>query len=392
MSQNVLDAWNEKLQSGDLTSDPIQEAAAGALDRLRDRILTLPKNPKRTRIWHRLFRRRTQKPRISPQGIYLWGSVGRGKSMLMDMFFDTIPDGDKQRIHFHSFMQEVHRRIHLWRSQDASGRRADFPNQENYHADDPIIPTAKWITQQGLLICLDELQVTEVVDALLIGRLFQALLDNHAVVVITSNRAPPDLYKHGRNRELFLPFIALIEKHLYVVHLDGPTDYRLIRLQGYKTWYSPSGFEATKRLREIFFRLTGIDPRMRDVPSEDLQLGGRSLHVPKSAEGVAVFSFKRLCLSPLGAADYLALARRYHTLILVAIPKLSQENYDGAKRFITLVDILYDHRIKLFCSAETTPEDLYTEGLNAFEFERCVSRLIEMQSDAWLQSCDLSAL
>ncbi|HKR25397.1 MAG TPA: cell division protein ZapE, partial [Allosphingosinicella sp.] len=288
-----------------------------------------------------------------------------------DLAFETIPCAPKRRVHFHEFMLEVHERL-----------RAERVKEEG----DPIPPVAQAIAEEARLLCFDEMVVNNAADAMILSRLFAQLLEAGVTVITTSNRPPSDLYLGGLNRALFLPFIALIEAKLKVVPLNGPVDYRLERLGGMPTWYVPNGPEASAALAEAFFRLTDhpVEDRAK-VPSEELALpGGRTLHVPKSLKGVAVFSFKRLCGEPRGAADYLAVARRYHTMILVGIPRMGPENRNEAARFVTLVDALYEHKVKLLAAADAEPNGLYLAGDGAFEFARTASRLIEMRSADYL--------
>jgi cell division protein ZapE len=306
------------------------------------------------------------------RGAYLWGGVGRGKSMLMDLFHDTLAVEKKRRVHFHAFMIEVHQRLREARKTEEG---------------DPIPPVAAGIAEDVRCLAFDEMVVNNSADAMIMSRLFRALICEEGVTVVTtSNRAPRDLYKDGLNREHFLPFIALIESELDVLELNGPTDYRLDRIGGMKAWHTPLGPEATAQLRELFFRLTDYPPDdAAHVPSAQLEVtGGRTLRVPKSLKGVAVFSFKRLCGEPRGAADYLAVAQTYHTVILVGIPRMGPEMRNEATRFVTLVDALYENKVKLFVSAAVEPEDLYTAGDGRLEFERTVSRLKEMQSAEYM--------
>ena len=292
--------------------------------------------------------------------------------MLMDLFHETLVIEAKRRVHFHAFMLEVHARIREERKKEAG---------------DPIAPVAAAIAEEVRCLAFDEMVVNNSPDAAIMSRLFTALIMEHGVcVVTTSNRPPRDLYKDGLNREHFLPFIALIEKELDVVELNGPADYRLDRIGGMASWHSPIGPEATAQVRELFFRLTDFAPEdAENVPSADLDLGGgRTLHVPKSLKGVAVFSFKRLCKEARGASDYLAIARDYHTVIIVGIPQMNREMRNEAARFLTLIDALYENRVKLFVTAEVEPEDLYPSGDGSFEFERTVSRLKEMQSEEYM--------
>ena len=359
----VLDCYEKLLAAGELKPDPDQRRAAEALDGLAAKL----EDPKSRSLWSRLI----GKDRPRPRGVYLWGAVGRGKSMLMDLAFSNIQVRRKRRVHFHEFMIEVHERL-----RDARRREQG----------DPIPPVVRDLAEEVRLLAFDELVVNNSADAMILSRLFGQLLDEGVTVITTSNRPPEDLYKHGLNRELFLPFIHLIRAELDVVPLNGPTDYRLERLGGHPTWYVPNGPAATEALSAAFFRLTDYPPEDREnVPSEEIPVkGGRTLHVPKALKGVAVFSFKRLCGEPRGAADYLAIAHRFHTVIVVGIPRMGPERRNEAARFTTLVDTLYENRVKLLASADAEPDGLYTEGDGAFEFQRTVSRLIEMRSDAYL--------
>ena len=351
------------LYAGELKPDEDQRCAAMALDRLAGAF----EQTGQVGLWARL----TGKVPPPPRGIYMWGGVGRGKSMLMDLAFETIAVAPKRRVHFHEFMLEVHERLRVERTKEEG---------------DPIPPVAKAVAQQARLLAFDEMVINNSADAMILSRLFSHLLEEGVTVITTSNRPPRDLYLGGLNRELFLPFIDLIEKELDVVPLNGPTDYRLQRLGGVQTWHVPNGPEATHALSDAFFRLTDYPPEDRkNVPSEDIDVqGGRKLHVPKALKGVAVFSFKRLCGEARGAADYLAIARRYHTVILVGVPKLGPENRNEAARFVTLIDALYEHKVKLLAAADAPPAELYARGDGAFEFERTVSRLMEMQSEEYL--------
>jgi len=360
----VAERYRALVAAGELQPDPDQERAVAALDRLAAQLAELPR--KGSILW-RLAGLGAQ----PPGGVYLWGGVGRGKSMLMDLAYETIAYAPRRRVHFHEFMLEVHARL-----------RAERAKEEG----DPIPPVAQAIAEDAKLLCFDEMVINNSADAMILSRLFSHLLDEGVTVITTSNRPPRDLYLNGLNRELFLPFIDLIEERLEVVPLNGPTDYRLHRLGGMPTWYVPNGPAASKALSEAFFRLTDypVEDRAK-VPTEDIQLGGgRILHVPKSLKGVAVFSFKRLCGEARGASDYLSVARRYHTVIMVGIPLMGPENRNEAARFVTLIDALYEHKVKLLAAADAEPQDLYVAGDGAFEFERTASRLIEMQSTEYL--------
>ncbi len=319
---------------------------------------------------------------VPPRGIYIHGGVGRGKSMLMDLFYETAPIKRKNRVHFHEFMLDVHARLKAWRKLSAKERVAAGGKADE---DDPIAPVARQIALSSTLLCFDELQVSDIADAMVLGRLFRQLLDMGVVLVTTSNRTADALYKDGLNRQLFLPCIKMIEENLEPVSLSGPTDYRLDRFIGLKTYYTPVDEASTNALRKAFFTLTdrNVDDAHK-VPTAELSVLGRTLFVPKSARGVAVFSFKRLCANPLGAADYLMIARHYHTVIMVAIPKLTKDKRNEAKRFVTFIDALYEQGVKFLCSADVLPQELYTGGDGSFEFERTVSRLMEMQSEEYL--------
>ena len=357
----VFDRYRALVEAGELRPDPEQAAAAMKLAALATE---LEATPKRGSVLWRALGRLPDPPR----GAYLWGGVGRGKSMLMDLFFSCLDIRRKRRVHFHEFMIEVHQRL-------AEERRKE--------AGDPIAPVAAAMVGESRLIAFDEMVVNNSADAMILSRLFTAMWARGLTVVATSNRPPQDLYKDGLNREHFLPFIALIGDKTAVLALNGPTDYRLDRLGSETLWHVPNGPVATKALSDMFFRMTDYPVEDRAmVPAEDIALGGgRTLHVPKSLKGVAVFSFKKLCGEARGAADYLAVARRYHTVFLVGIPQLSPENRNEAARFVTLVDALYDYGVKLIVAADAAPDALYPAGDGAFEFARTVSRLTEMQSD-----------
>jgi cell division protein ZapE len=366
----LIARYEALIASGELRPDAEQAAAAERLDTLQRQ---LEKTAAPRGILGKLF---TRKP-PPPRGVYLWGGVGRGKSMLMDLFHETLQIRRKRRVHFHAFMLEVHILLREERRKEAG---------------DPILPVAAALGAQLRVLAFDEMVVNNSADAMIMSRLFTALIVDHGVTVVTtSNRAPADLYKDGLNREHFLPFIDLIERELDVLPLNGPLDYRLERLGGMETWHTPLGTEATEQVREAFFRLTDYSPEDSEhVPSADLELGGgRLLHVPKALKGVAAFSFKRLCGEARGAADYLAVAQTYHTVILVGIPRLGPENRNETARFVTLIDALYENKVKLFVTAAAEPEELYERGAKGneggrFEFDRTISRLNEMQSADYL--------
>jgi len=360
----VFARYEALVAASELRPDAEQEAAARRLDALQRELEAAP--TRGSVLWRALGRQPDP-----PKGVYLWGDVGRGKSMLMDLFFDCVQVRRKRRVHFAEFMLEVHARIAAERKKEAG---------------DPIPPVAAALAEEARLLAFDEMMVTNSPDAMILSRLFTELLAKRVTVVTTSNRPPDDLYKNGLNREHFLPFIALIKQRLDVLPLNGPTDYRLDRLGRMDTWLVPNGPEATEKLSAAFFRLTDYPVEDRaHVPSADLDLGGgRTLHVPKALKGVAVFSFKKLCGEARGSADYLAVARRFHTVILVGVPRLGPENRNEAARFVSLIDALYEHKVKLLAAADAEPAGLYPAGDGAFEFQRTVSRLEEMRSEAYL--------
>ncbi len=379
-------AYTRLINARELKPDPFQEAAVEKLQALHEALSSYPSvrsSSTSIRAWRlsNLFSWNDQKK--PPRGLYLYGDVGRGKSMLMDLFFRSAPVSAKRRVHFHEFMLECHARIHAWRKMDGQAR-LDWGGHAG--EDDPIPPLARKIAQEATLLCFDEFQVSDVADAMILGRLYRELFARGVVIVCTSNRLPEDLYRGGLNRELFLPFIGLIRDEMDVVELNGPTDYRLQRLKGLPVYYVPVNGETTDQLREAFWRLTDRDVGdPKTVPSEEILVQGRKLFVPKASKGAAVFSFKRLCANPLGAADYLAIARGYHTVFIVAIPKMTREMRNEAKRFVILIDALYENGVKLICSAEAPPGELYPAGDGSFEFARTASRLIEMQSEDYLK-------
>jgi cell division protein ZapE len=361
MIRPVRAAYDELIAANELRPDPAQERGVAALDQLASGF------EEKLGFFARLAGR---KP-AGPEGVYLWGGVGRGKSMLMDLAFAQIDVHPKRRAHFHEFMLDTHARLRTARER---------------HEGDPIEPVAESIAAEAKLLCFDEMQVTNPADAMILSRLFGKLLEQGVKVVTTSNRPPSDLYKGGLNRELFLPFIGIIESRMLVVEVNGPTDYRLERLTGVNVWHVPNGPEATAALSQAFFQLTDYPVEDREkVPSEELDVGGgRTLHVPKSLKGVAVFSFKRLCGEARGAADYLAIARRFHTVIIVGIPVMGPDMRNEAARFVTLIDALYEHKVKLLAAADAEPASLYPKGDGSFEFERTASRLEEMRSAEYL--------
>ncbi len=359
-------AYQDLVSSGKINADPAQARAMALLNTLGEDLLSYSNQMGKQGWAARLgLGGKKQKP---PKGLYLWGGVGRGKSMIMDLFFDHVPIENKQRVHFHAFMQEVHRRIHAFREAQKAGKVSD--------GKDPVPALARVIHERAWLLCFDEFHVTDIADAMILGRLFEAFFDLGMVVVTTSNRHPKELYKDGLQRERFLPFIDLIQDRMNVYEVSAVRDYRLERLQGMEAYITPNGVKASSKLEQDFESLTiGAQPRPMG-----LDVNGRVVEIPRTAEGVAIMDFADMCAKPLGPGDYLAVARRFHTVILKDIPKLGPHNRDVAKRFVTLVDALYEAKTNLICSAAVAPNELYTEGDGAFEFERTVSRLMEMQS------------
>ncbi|MFK7867802.1 MAG: cell division protein ZapE [Roseobacter sp.] len=349
--ERLSDLYAKDIEAGLLRHDAAQEAALPEFDRIRDALSEPVKKG--------LFR----KPPPPPKGLYLWGGVGRGKSMLMDFFVEHLGDVPARRVHFHAFMQEVHEAIHLVRKKGV---------------DDAITPVAKDVAKSIRLLAFDEMQITDITDAMIVGRLFQALFADGVVVVTTSNRIPDDLYKNGLNRDLFLPFIASIKEQMVVHELSSPTDYRQDRLGGEQVYFTPTGAEARAQMDAMWSDLAGgsSGPLV-------LRVKGREVSLPMFRNGVARANFHDLCGRPLGPADYLALAEAVKVLMIDDIPTLSRNNFNEAKRFVTLIDALYEAHVRLVCSAAARPEMLYLEGEGTFEFERTASRLREMQAADW---------
>ena len=371
-----LAAYRALVAQGELASDNSQEYAAQRLQTLWDSLRGYDPPPLRAKplgglrlvSWFRRAAAEPVAPEGTPKGLYLVGEVGRGKSMLMDLFCGSAEVARKRRIHFHRFMQTTHARVFEWKRANPDG-------------SDPIPPLADQIAADAALLCFDEFQVNDIADAILLGRLFQALFARGVVVVATSNVAPDDLFKGQPGRDAFLPFIDLIKQRLDLVLMDAGRDFRRERMRGMRTWHVPADEFSRRALDEAFADLTG------GATPEPLTLTvmGRPLVVPQAADGVARFDFATLCGTALGPGDYLAIATKFHTLVLDRIPRLSPDNYDVARRFINLVDTLYDQRVKLIASADATPDQLYRRGENAKMFERTASRLDEMQSEAWLE-------
>jgi cell division protein ZapE len=351
----VQDEYQRRFEAGELQDDPVQRGALAALDRVREDVLNVPAASKGG--W---FRKAA--PVEGPKGLYMWGGVGRGKSMLMDLLYDLI-EVPKQRSHFHAFMQWVHSAI-------ADARKDGV--------EDAIAPVAADLAARVRFLAFDEMQISDITDAMIVGRLFEALFDAGVVVVTTSNRIPDDLYKDGLNRQLFLPFIELLKDRMDVHELASDVDYRQSVLSGSEVYFTPANAGTRSQIDTLFAELT-----QGEVAPLTLRVKGRDVVSPAFANGVARASFRDLCGVPLGAADYLALADAARVLILEDIPTLSRSNFNEAKRFVTLIDALYEAKVRLIASAAATPEMLYVEGTGVFEFERTASRLSEMQGADW---------
>lgn len=354
----LREEYDRRVREGTLHADPGQVAVLDPLQEIRAALEASPSQ----RGGFAFFRKKPEPVR----GIYMWGGVGRGKSMLMDLFFDQVGIEGKRRVHFHAFLQEVHAELHRVRQ---SG------------AEDAMLPVAEGMARELRLLCFDEMQISDITDAMIVGRLFELLFAQGVTVVTTSNRVPGELYKNGLQRDRFLPFIALIEERLTVHHLASPNDYRQNRLSGAEVYFSPVDAAARAALDEIWNDFAG----QGGVPLE-LTVKGRKVELPQFHNGVARASFWDLCAKPLGPADYLAIAEAVRVLILDDIPQLGRSNFNEAKRFVTLIDALYEAKVRLIASAAASPEMLYIEGTGAFEFERTASRLREMQDKNWGRS------
>ncbi|AHD02376.1 cell division protein ZapE [Leisingera methylohalidivorans] len=345
--------YRQKIDAGELTPDPAQEAVLPHFDRIAEGLMAPP-------VKRGFFRKTEYEP---VQGLYLWGGVGRGKSMLMDLFAGSLDGIPSRRVHFHAFMQEIHAKLHEARQQGA---------------EDALAPAAAEVAESVRLLAFDEMQIIDITDAMIVGRLFEALFSAGVTVITTSNRVPDDLYKNGLNRQLFLPFIDLIKDHMAVHEMVSPTDYRQHRLTGAQVYFAPVDAEARAQIRAIWADLSG-------GPAQPLTLKvkGRDVTLPAFRNGVARASFYDLCGKMLGPGDYLAIAEAVKVLVLEDIPRLSRNNFNEARRFVTLIDALYEARVRLICSAAAQPEMLYVEGEGTFEFERTASRLREMQDKDW---------
>ncbi|MGQ2990258.1 MAG: cell division protein ZapE [Brevundimonas sp.] len=362
MTSRIRSAYDIRVDEGVLNPDPAQAPLIAELERLEEDL--------------------TKKGFFGAQpevrGLYIWGPPGRGKSMLMDLFVATTPEPRKERAHFHAFMARVHDLVRQWREGDRKQRQAVFGTHKG---DDPIEPIAALIASEARLLCFDELQVTDIADAMILGRLFEALFERKVVLAVTSNRAPDDLYKNGLNRQLFVPFIDEIKQRCVVVEIDGARDWRLDRLKGSPVWFGPT--PADHAAFEALW--TDLRGGMHEAPTH-LEVLGRDVVVERTAGGLARATFEELCARPLGPQDYLAMAGRFHTLFIDGVKTLGPERRQEARRFVTLIDALYEAKTRLVVQADAAPEALYPTGDGAFEFERTVSRLQEMSSASWLEA------
>lgn len=363
----LLDKYSSLVSSGQIREDLSQKAALIKLEKIYNSIIQ-SKSASRP-LFTKILKASLKNTRT--KGGYIYGDVGRGKSMLLDLFFENLPIEKKKRVHFHAFMLDVHARLHKWRKD----------NKFNKTAKDPVAIIARDIAKESEVLCFDELQVNDITDAMILGRLFLALFKNNVVIIATSNRHPKDLYKDGLQRERFLPFIKLIKERLEIIHIEAEIDYRFQHLKSLKSVYQhPLGKKASLFIQQTFASLTNDAQPV----STTLNISGRKLVLSKTHGDIAWTSFSNLCERALGAADYIALAKEYSTILLEGIPKMSRDNRNEAKRFVTLIDELYEHKVKLIATAEVAPEELYNTGDGSFEFKRTVSRLIEMQSEQYL--------
>ena len=369
MASSVANRYATDVAASRIERDDAQLAIVEKMTRLEERISEYLSRKSSALDW--LFASREQLP---VKGLYIYGEVGRGKTMLMDLFFDSSPVERKRRAHFHEFMLDVHERIYLIRQKIKFG--------EHEGGDDPIEFVTEQLAAEAWLLCFDEFHVTDIADAMILGRLFARLFERDVVVVATANVRPDELYKDGLNRALFVPFIAMLNARIDVVRLAARTDFRLEKLAGQPIWYVPDDAIADAALDQVWRRLTGGE----HGKAQDIPLKGRSIHVPRAFMGVARFSFHDLCEEPLAAADYLRIAREFHTIVLDHVPAMTYDNRNAAKRFIILIDTLYEMNVKLIASAAAPPEALYRadEGFEAREFKRTASRLIEMGSQSYL--------
>lgn len=376
MKKGPRPRYNALVDAGTLDVDPAQDVAIDRLQALHDALKNY--EPGRRGLFGRT------KP--APKGLYFWGGVGRGKTLLMDIFFNNTQYPAKRRVHFHEFMQETHERIAAWRAADDKIKRR-HRGYDRKAPDDPMPPVAHDIAREAALLCFDEFQVSDIADAMILGRLFEALFQKGVVVVATSNRAPDDLYSDGLNRQLFLPFIARLRGQLEIIELQAAKDYRLAKLEQAPVYYQPLESAAGAAMDAAWANMIcGAHERQ-----EQIMVKGRQLIAQRTARGAARFDFNDLCGKPLGAADYIALSRRYGALFIDHIPIMGPDMRNEAKRFVALIDTIYDTRTKLVCSADGEPEMLYQAGDGAFEFERTASRLVEMRSADYLAAAHIDA-
>ena len=368
MASALQTAYDTRVANGTIRPDPAQREALSSLVRLEGDLAAMSPKGRLKRLF--------AKPE-SQRGVYLVGPVGRGKSMLMDLFFETAPVERKRRVHFHVFMGEVHRLIDAWRKGDAAARKARFGQHKG---DDPIPPVAEVVARDAMLFCFDEFQVTDIADAMILGRLFEALFARGVTLVATSNRQPDALYKDGINRQLFLPSIALLKEKLEVVSVAGRHDYRLDRLRAAGTWFSPADPDNRRSFDALWREMLGAE----EESGATLEVLGRHITLPHASGGLVRASFASLCNVALGPNDYVALAQRFHTVFLDDVPMLTPDRKEAARRFVILIDALYEARTRLIVLAAGEPGALYPAGQGAFEFERTASRLQEMRSADWL--------
>ncbi len=368
MDEGLAEAYSRLISAGKLQSDGEQEQAVGTLDTLYEELKVAKQFSLRKASL--LSRLRFRSHPSVPKGIYLFGGVGRGKTMLMDLFYQVAPVDLKLRVHFHLFMQETHRWMHKWRTKGAT----------HVSIGDPIPALAQDLKLRAHLLCLDEFEIRDVADAMIMRRLFTALWRENIVVIMTSNWSPDDLYSGGLQRELFLPFISLLKQQIHIIDLGSKIDYRFQILQRKQVYFCPTGESQPFDMSTVFRELVGNVASTEEI----LLVNGREIKVPRVNQGIVWYTFEELCEKALGAGDYLALAKKYHTLLLANIPAIASENRDVAKRFVTLIDILYENNVKLVCNAAVPPEELYANKAGVPEFARAVSRLNEMQSVSYL--------
>lgn len=374
-SDGPIARYEALLASGDVNPDPAQRDAIEKLQVMHDQLDGYQPASLKSG-WAGRFGFGKRAPLEAPLGLYIHGAVGRGKSMLMDLFFDGARVERKRRVHFHEFMQEAHELIHEWRQSNKVSKTAE-----------PIRPTAARLADKNWLLCFDEFEVRDIADAMIVSRLFHAMFELGVVVVATSNRHPNDLYKDGLQRDLFLPFIAILQKRLRVLHLAEGRDYRLDRLKGMSVYHMPGGPEANRSLDLAFEDLTDGRPGK----PERLEFRGREILVPKADGAVARFGFSDLCEAPLGPGDFLEIARRYRSILISDVPVMNSERRDAARRFITMIDTFYDNHVHLVLSADAPPQRLYAGDDWGFEFDRTISRLMEIQSADYIEAARTSA-